>query len=122
MVLRLRIGLTGGGAARQGFGGGGGGGRGVGDRWAGVLLVVPLVAFLLVFFAYPVASMLLRSVEPGAWSLQHYRDLLESDVFGRVMQITLEIGLIVTLCCLLLAYPLAYWLARLPAASANLFL
>jgi putative spermidine/putrescine transport system permease protein len=66
--------------------------------------------------------MLLRSVEPGAWSLQHYLDLLESGVFWRVMQITLEIGLIVTICCLLLAYPLAYWLARLPAASANLFL
>jgi putative spermidine/putrescine transport system permease protein len=29
---------------------------------------------------------------------------------------------IVTLCCLVLAYPLAFWLARLPPASANFFL
>ena len=86
------------------------------------LLVLPLVAFLLIFFAYPVLSMLLRSVHPAAWSLAPYRDLFEADVFWRVMYITLEIGLIVTACCLVLAYPLAYWLARLPPASANLFL
>ena len=85
-------------------------------------LVMPLVAFLLIFFVYPVGSMLLRSVEPGTWSLAPYAALFASDVFWRVMQITLEIGLIVTLCCLVLAYPLAFWLARLPPASANFFL
>ncbi len=80
-------------------------------------LAVPLVLFLLVFFAYPVASMLWRSLGPGIWP-----DLLEGSVFWRVMQITLEIGLIVTACCLLLAYPLAYWLARLRAPTANLLM
>jgi putative spermidine/putrescine transport system permease protein len=88
----------------------------------GALLVLPLVAFLLLFFAYPVVSMLLRSLEPGAWSLAPYAELFESTVFWRVMQITLEIGLVVTLCCLLLAYPLSYWLARLPPPTANLLL
>ena len=85
-------------------------------------LALPLVLFLLVFFVYPVASMLLRSLQPGAWSMAAYLDLFEGDVFWPVMRITLEIGVLVTVCCLLLAYPLAYWLARLPAASANLLL
>lgn len=89
---------------------------------ANPLLVVPLVAFLLVFFVYPVGAMLLRSLEPGTWSVAPYVALFETDVFWRVMQITLEIGLVVTLCCLVLAYPLAFWLARLPPASANFFL
>lgn len=83
------------------------------------MLVVPLLAFLLVFFVYPVGAMLFRSVTPEAWSITAYQALLASGVFWRVMQITLEIALIVTLCCLLLAYPLALWLARLPAAAAN---
>jgi putative spermidine/putrescine transport system permease protein len=89
---------------------------------ASPFLVLPLVAFLLIFFVYPVGTMLLRSVEPGTWRLAPYAALFESDVFWRVMQITLEIGVIVTLCCLVLAYPLAFWLARLPPASANFFL
>ncbi len=89
---------------------------------AAPLLALPLVLFLVVFFVYPVASMLLRSLQPGAWSVAAYLELFEGDVFWPVMRITLEIGLIVTACCLLLAYPLAYWLARLPAASANLLL
>ena len=88
----------------------------------GAMLVVPLVAFLIVFFAYPVASMLLRSVEPGVWTLDAYRELLEGGVFWKVIQITLEIGATVTLSCLLLAFPLAYWLARLPQAIASLAL
>lgn len=88
----------------------------------GLLLALPLVCFLLLLFAYPVAAMLMRSLHPAGWSIAPYVSLFEGDVFWRVMQITLEISLEVTACCLLLAYPLAYWLARLPAASANLFL
>lgn len=91
------------------------------DR-SGATLVVPLVLFLLAFFLYPVASMLLRSVEPGTWTLEPYRDLLASGVFWRVVQITLDIALTVTVACLLLAFPLAYWLARLPQATASLAL
>jgi putative spermidine/putrescine transport system permease protein len=39
-----------------------------------------------------------------------------------VTQITLNISVTVTACCLLLAYPLAYWLARMPPARANVLL
>lgn len=86
------------------------------------LLVLPLVGFLLVFFAFPVAAMLLRSVHPAGWSVAPFLALFNDDVFWRVMGITLEISGTVTACCLLLAFPLAYWLARLPPASANLLL
>ncbi len=86
------------------------------------LLTAPLSGFLLLFYAYPVARMLLRSIHPDTWSLTPYADLLSSDVFWRVMGITLDIAGVVTACCLLLAYPLAYWLARLPVARANLLL
>lgn len=86
------------------------------------LLTLPLTGFLGVFYAYPVIAMLLRSLQPGTWSVSAYANLFASDVFWRVMQITLEISGIVTLCSLLLGFPLAYWLARMPAPRANLLM
>ena len=43
-------------------------------------------------------------------------------VFGRILVRTFEISAIVTLCCLLLGYPLAYWLSTLPARKANVLM
>jgi putative spermidine/putrescine transport system permease protein len=43
-------------------------------------------------------------------------------VFGRILLRTFNISGVVTLACLLLAYPLAYWLSILPARKANLLL
>jgi putative spermidine/putrescine transport system permease protein len=42
--------------------------------------------------------------------------------FVRVLARTFEISLTVTLWCLLLAYPLAYWLSTLPARRANVLM
>lgn len=46
----------------------------------------------------------------------------EQRVFGRILLRTFEISLTVTLWCLLLAYPLAYWLSTLKARQANLLM
>ena len=43
-------------------------------------------------------------------------------VFGRILVRTFEISLIVTAWCLLLGYPLAYWLSTLPARQANILM
>jgi putative spermidine/putrescine transport system permease protein len=43
-------------------------------------------------------------------------------VFGRILARTFEISAIVTLWCLLLGYPLAYWLSTLPARQANVLM
>lgn len=43
-------------------------------------------------------------------------------VFGRVLLRTFEISAVVTLFCLLLGYPPAYWLSTLPARRANLLM
>lgn len=46
----------------------------------------------------------------------------EQRVFGRILVRTFEISLVVTLCCLALAYPLAYWLSTLSARRANVLM
>src|SRR5438045_6650125 len=43
-------------------------------------------------------------------------------VFVRILVRTFEISAIVTLWCLLLGYPLAWWLSTLPARRANMLM
>ena len=88
----------------------------------GGLLAAPLVLYLIVFYAYPVLLMLSRSVYKGGWTLEVFSGLLRDVVFWRVMQITGTISLIVTIACLLLAYPVALFLARSKKSTANLLI
>ena len=88
----------------------------------GSLLVAPLVLYLLVFYAYPVLLMLQRSIYEKGWTLEVFMKLLQDSVFWRVMQITGTISLIVTVACLLLAYPVALFLARCKQSTANLLI
>ena len=43
-------------------------------------------------------------------------------VFGKILLRTFHISAVVTVLCLLLAYPLAYWLSTLPARQANVLM
>ena len=42
--------------------------------------------------------------------------------FGKILVRTFQISAIVTLCCLILGYPLAYWLSTLSARQANMLM
>ncbi|MBX3606864.1 MAG: ABC transporter permease [Piscinibacter sp.] len=46
----------------------------------------------------------------------------DQQVFGRILARTFGVSALVTLWCLLLAYPLAYWLSILPARRANVLM
>ncbi|KQW36151.1 ABC transporter permease [Rhizobacter sp. Root404] len=46
----------------------------------------------------------------------------EQRVFGGILLRTFEISAVVTLWCLLLGYPLAYWLSTLPVRQANVLM
>ena len=77
---------------------------------------------MIVFYALPVATMLLRSVDSPHWSLDNYRQLAHDAVFFEVFWITLRTALIVTVGALLLGYPVALALARLRRGPAALVL
>jgi putative spermidine/putrescine transport system permease protein len=95
-------------------------GRDAGPRRAGPwLLLAPALVFLAVFFLYPLAGMLGRSVLDHGVTLAHYARLLHEPVWLRIVLITFEIALLTTLCTLLLGYPLAYWLAALSPRAAG---
>lgn len=87
-----------------------------------ILLTAPLILYMLVFYALPVAAMLLRSVDSPHWSLENYRQLTQDPVFFQVFWITLRTALIVTAGTLLLGYPVALALAHLRRGPAALVL
>lgn len=87
-------------------------------RSAALLYALPALAFLVVFFAYPVLRLLLLSVQiesTGALTLEHFHRAFTAEVYVRVLGITFTIAAQTTLGALLLGYPLAHWLAALPA-------
>ncbi len=77
-----------------------------------VLLVTPLLAFMLVFYAIPVLAMLMRSVAEPSWTLANYAALAGDTVFLHVFWTTFRTAVAVTIGCLLLGYPVALVLVR----------
>src|SRR5689334_7440258 len=98
------------GVPRAGSAAAAGGRRGWG--WA-VALTVPLVLFLAVLYAYPVLTMLFRSVAEPSWTLANYQKLFGSSVYAQVLWITVQTALVVTALTLLLGYPLAYLMSSI---------
>lgn len=86
-------------------------------RLGALWLAVPGLLFLAVFFALPVAQLLGLSVldpRDSSLSAEAYRRIGATDVYLRVLGITFRIAGWTAFWSLLIGYPLAYWLARLP--------
>lgn len=79
-------------------------------------LVVPLLLVMAAGFNLPLLVMLGRSVvgAEGGFTLAHFAEVAETSVYTKVLLNTLRIAVITTGLCILLGYPLAYWLRRLP--------
>jgi ABC-type spermidine/putrescine transport system permease subunit I len=78
------------------------------SRW--LLLLLPALAFLLVFFAYPLVYVAGRSA-PG-FSFESYQRIFTAPVYVKVMLLTFQTSGVVTVVCLLLGYPYAYAMTR----------
>ena len=89
----------------------------------GLMLIAPLMLVLTAFFLLPVLMMLPTSfreyvpgagLAPGVWTLENYTRIVTDDYYREVIWRTLGLGLLVTVACLLLGYPLAFLIARGP--------
>ena len=88
-------------------------------RWGPAALAMPLVVFMMVFYALPILAMLGRSVADPSWTLENFQRLTEDAVFAKVLGTTLRTALAVTLGTLLLGYPVALAITRLKGAAAK---
>jgi len=58
----------------------------------------------------------------GQFSLEHYAKMIQYKSYARVFITTFEVSILTTLICILIGYPLAYFLAMLPARLAGFFM
>jgi spermidine/putrescine transport system permease protein len=81
------------------------------------VLLVPGIAWLLVFYALPTIQMFIISLQEGSlergyqltWHWATYGDVFSK--YSTQLLRSVEYGLIVTVACLLISYPLAYFIA-----------
>jgi putative spermidine/putrescine transport system permease protein len=78
----------------------------------GYLLVAPAILFIAVLFILPIINVLILSVTEPTVSLANYQRIFTVPVYIRVLGNTFKNAIIVTIICLVLAYPLAYSLVR----------
>lgn len=75
-------------------------------------LIGPALVFLAAWFLWPLVQLLLLSFSAPEGTFSAYVALLESSVFRAVFRNTLQMALVVTVICTLLAYPAAWLLTR----------
>ena len=80
----------------------------------------PALVLLTVFFVAPVLGLLLRSVLEPQPGLQNYVEVFGSTTYLRVFVNTFVVATIVTVATLLLAFPVAWFLAVAPRQWASL--
>lgn len=90
---------------------------------AGLLsLVSPALLLVTVIMVLPVGWLFYLSLlsDGGSFSLEHYRRMWEQPSYARTFWVTFEVSLLTTGICILLGYPLTYFLSELPKRAANL--
>ena len=92
------------------------------ERVGLVGLVAPALFLIVVTMLAPVAWLLYLSVlsDSGAFSLEHYQRMWEHPSYARTFLTTFQVSLLTTAICILLGYPLSYFLAEIPRRAANL--
>lgn len=85
-------------------------------------LVAPALLLILVTMLLPVGWLFYLSLlsDAGTFSLEHYQRMWVQPSYGRTFWTTFEVSLLTTGICMLLGYPLAYFLSELPKRAANL--
>jgi ABC-type spermidine/putrescine transport system permease subunit I len=92
------------------------------DRNFYLLLIFPGLCFLSVFFIYPILSLIPLSLNYPNISLIEYHKIFSEPLYIEVILNTLWIALIVTFSCLLLGYPVAFFISNIGPKHAGFFL
>ncbi len=84
-----------------------------------LLLCLPAIIFLLIFFIYPLIRLLYLSFFDPQFTLEHYSRVFTEGVYLRVLVNTLNISAQITFFCLLLAYPVSALITSVGSKIGN---
>ena len=87
-------------------------------------LCSPALLLVMVIMVIPVTWLFYLSFlnDEGAFSLEHYERMVASKSYARIFWTTFKVSFLTTLICVVIGYPLAYFLAQLPRRAAALCL
>ena len=95
-------------------------------REQGIFFGLSAPALLMVLIVAVVPVLWLSSLSfvnaAGALSLENYERIFTSSLYRNTFVVTLQISVAVTLACVLLGYPLCYWLAHQPPRRAGILM
>lgn len=91
------------------------------ERLAIAGLSLPALLLVAVCLIIPVGSLLALSFigAQGSLSLENYQRLIDNKAYLAIFLTTFEISAVITLICVLLGYPLAYFITQLPPRAVG---
>ncbi len=94
------------------------------ERMAMLGLCSPALLLVLVVLVSPVAWLFWLSFlsNDGSLSLEHYERMVASKSYARIFWTTFQVSTLTTILCILIGYPLAYFLSQLPPRAAAICL
>ncbi|MAC80023.1 MAG: ABC transporter permease [Rhodobacteraceae bacterium] len=92
------------------------------ERLALFGLSSPALLLVLVILVIPVGWLFYVSFigADGSFSLENYQRMIDRKSYRRIFETTFQVSFMTTGLCILIGYPLAYFLSQLPARLANL--
>ena len=85
-------------------------------------LLLPILILLVVFMVVPVLRIFLLSFFDPGFTFKHYIKFYKVGIYLQVLLRTLTISLMVSMCCLIVGYPVAYLMADVSPKTAKILL
>ncbi len=94
------------------------------EQWKLLSLTFPALLVIALVILIPVGWLFYLSFigKAGSFSLENYQKMIEYKSYARTFTTTFQVSLLTTLICILLGYPLAYFLAQLPGRWVGFFM
>ena len=88
----------------------------------GFYLLLPVLILLVVFMVVPVFRIFVLSFFDPDFTLKHYLKFYNVGIYSQILLRTLTISLMVSFCCLIVGYPVAYLMADVSNKAAKILL
>jgi len=87
-------------------------------------LASPAILLVMVILVIPVGWLFYVSFigADGSYSLENYERMIERKSYARIFYTTFQVSILTTALCIVIGYPLAYFMSQLPSKWANLCL
>ena len=94
------------------------------EEWVLLGLSLPAIFVIALVVILPVGWLFYLSFVDGhgSFSLEHYQKMVEYKSYARVFITTFKVSALTTLICIVLGYPIAYFLAALPSRWSGIFM